>query len=99
MSTKSTNTHGLTRRATAVSKTQTHYPSLSQLTGKIGEKATLTDPGNSHTTDHIVSVEYAAYMMVPPTTNTMRYHGLSQFIQMNNQGSKQKMDIFQRVKQ
>jgi hypothetical protein len=49
--------------------------------------------------DHIVGVEYASYMMVPSATNTTRYHGLSQIIRMNNEGSKQKMDMFQRVKQ
>ncbi len=38
--------HSLTRQATAVSQTWAHNPSLSQLTGKIGEQATLIDPGN-----------------------------------------------------
>ncbi len=38
----------------------------------------MTDSGISHTIDHIVSVEYASYMMVPSATNTTRYHGLSQ---------------------
>ncbi len=52
-----------------VSRTWAHNPFLSQLTGKIGEQATLIDPGNSHTIDHIVSIEYASYMMVPPATN------------------------------
>ncbi len=63
-----------------VSRTRAHYSFLSQLAGEIGEQATLTDLGNSHTIDHIVSVEYASYMMVPPAKNTMKYHGLSQFI-------------------
>jgi hypothetical protein len=45
-----------------------------------------------------VGVEYASHMMVPSATNTMRFHGLSQIIRMNNQGSQRKMDIFQRVK-
>ena len=64
----------------------------------IGEQATLTDHGISHIIDQIVGVEYASHMMVPSATNTMRFHGLSQIIRMNNQGSQRKMDIFQRVK-
>ena len=50
-----------------------------QLTGNIGEKATPTDPGNTQkrTQNHIVSVEYASYKMVPSAINLMRYHGLS----------------------
>ena len=63
----------------------------------IGEQATLTDFGISHTIDQIVGVEYASHMMVPSATKTMRFNGLSQIIRMNNQGSQRKMDIFQRV--
>jgi hypothetical protein len=73
----------------------TAHPFQSSLVD-IGEQATLTDFGISHTTDHIVGVEYASHMMVPSAPNTMRFHVLSQNIRMNNQGSQQKMDIFQR---
>ncbi len=75
----------------------TTHPFQSSLV-KIGEQATLTDSCMSHTIDQIVSVEYASYMMVPSATNSMRYHGLSQFIGMNNQGSQWKMETFQSEK-
>ncbi len=98
---KRTNTHSLTRNeATAIVKdtgSVTTHPFQSSLVN-IGEQATLTDSGISHTIDQIVSVEFASYMMVPSATNTTRYHGLSQFIQMNNQCSQQKMEIFQSEK-
>jgi hypothetical protein len=87
-------------QATAIARDTgdiTTHPFQSSLVN-IGEQATLTDLGISHTIDQIVGVEYASHMMVPSATNIMRIHGLSQIIRMNNQGSKRKMDLFQRVK-
>ena len=49
-------------------------------------EATLIDSDNLPAIDHLVSVEYASYMKVPSATNTTRYHGLSQFIQMKHPG-------------
>jgi hypothetical protein len=75
----------------------TTHPFESSLVN-IGEQATLTDSDISHTTDQIVGVEYASHMMAPSATKSTRFHGLSQIIQMNNQGSQRKIEIFQRVK-
>jgi hypothetical protein len=57
LSTRSTKLTASPEELLQVSRSRTHNPSLSQLTGKYWRQATLTDFGKMHNTiDHMVGV-------------------------------------------
>ncbi len=67
-----------------LSRTWAHNPHLSKLSGKHRRTGNTDKLWYFTSQCTYVSVEYASHMMVPSAKNIMRYHGLSQFIQMNN---------------